>query len=92
MKFTIEKEINNTIKFLDVAVQKVTENFYFNIYRKHTMTGTIIPSDSCHPSEHNYAAIHYVANRMNTYHLNKSNKVYEGQHGFREGYCVDWFD
>jgi len=60
--------------------------------QKHTMTGTIIPSDSCHPSEHNYAAIHYVANRMNTYHLNKSNKVYEGQHGFREGYCVDWFD
>ena len=74
MKFTIEKEINITINY---TVQKATENFYFNIDRKPTITGTIIPSDSCHPHEHNYVAIHYMVNRMNTHHLNKSNKVFE---------------
>jgi len=74
VKFTMEKEIDNTINFLDVTVQKRTESFSFNIYRKPTMTDTIIPSDSCHPPEHKYAAIQDMINRMNTYHLNKSNK------------------
>jgi len=77
MKFTMEKEIDNTINFLDVTVQKRTERFTFNIYRKATMTVTIIPNDTCHPPGHKYAAIHSMINRMNTYHLSKSNKQLE---------------
>ena len=41
------------------------------------MTDTIIPSDSRHPPEHKYAAIHYMVNKKNTDHLNKSNKELE---------------
>ena len=77
MKFTIEKEIKNTIYFLDVTVQNATQNFSFNMYRKRTIIDTIIPSDSCHTPGHKYAAIHYMVNRMNTYQLNKSNKQLE---------------
>ena len=40
-----------------------------DIYRKPTYTGVIIPNDSCHPREHKMAAISYMYNRMNTYHL-----------------------
>jgi len=40
-----------------------------DIYRKPTYTDVIIPNDSCHPREHKMAAIVYMNNRMNTYHL-----------------------
>ena len=39
-----------------------------------TTTDTIIPNDSCHPSEQKYAEIHIMINRMNNYLLNKSSK------------------
>jgi hypothetical protein len=41
----------------------------FNIYRKPTYTDVIIPNDSCHPREQKMAAIRYLHNRLNTYHL-----------------------
>jgi len=66
MTFSIEKEIDNSINFLDITVHKSTENFSFSIYRKPTTTDTIIPNDSCHPPEHKHAAIHYMYNRMNS--------------------------
>jgi len=77
MKFTIEKEIKNTVNFLDVTVQNATEIISFNTYRKPTLTNTISPSDSCHPPEHKYGATNYIANRMNTDQLNKFNKELE---------------
>jgi len=73
MRFTMEKEVDNTINFLDVIVKK-TENFSVNIYWKPTMTDTIIPRDSCQLREHKYAAIRHMVNRMNTYLLDESNK------------------
>jgi len=57
MKFTVENEIDNTINFLDITIQKGNENLSFDIYRKPTTTHTIIPGDSCHPLEHKHAAI-----------------------------------
>jgi hypothetical protein len=49
MKFTMEKEIDNKINFLDIKIMKETENLSFNTYRKPTIRDTIIPNDSCHP-------------------------------------------
>ena len=77
MIFSIEKEIDNSINFLDITVHKSTENFSFSIYRKPTTTDTIIPNDSCHPPEHKHAAIHYMYDRMNSYQLSKSYKEQE---------------
>jgi len=51
----------------------------FSVYRKLTTTDTIIPKDLCHPIEHKQAAIRYLVNRMNNYHLDKAAK--EQEHG-----------
>jgi hypothetical protein len=67
IKFTMENETNNGINFLDITINKETNNFSINIYRKPTTTDVIIPQDSCHPHEHKHAAIRYVLNRLNTY-------------------------
>ena len=39
LKFTIEKEIDCTISFLDVLIHKMTHNFATSVYRKTTFTG-----------------------------------------------------
>jgi hypothetical protein len=56
IQFTLEKEQNNSIHFLDLTIAKIDNNFKFKIYRKPT-TDAIIPADSCHPSEHKMNAI-----------------------------------
>jgi hypothetical protein len=72
--FTMEKETENKINFLDITIQKKENKFSFKIYRKPTTTDSIIPSDSCHPQEQKHAAIRHMINRMNTYSLNKELK------------------
>jgi hypothetical protein len=74
MKFTMEVEKDNKIKFLSITTSKEEKNIFFNTYRKPTTTDTIISSDSCHPPEHKFAAIRYLTNRMQTYNLNAKNK------------------
>jgi len=69
MKFTLEKEQNKKIYFLDIAVTKNHDGLYIEIYRKPTATDSIIPNDSCHPREHKAAAIRYYCNRVKTYKL-----------------------
>jgi hypothetical protein len=71
----MEAETDNSITFLDITIQKESNKFSFNIYRKPTTTDTIIPRESCHPPEQKHAAIRYMINRMNTYQLNDCNKV-----------------
>jgi hypothetical protein len=77
LKFTMETESNNQLNFLDITINKETDKFTFNIYRKPTATDTIIHRASCHPPEHKQAAIQYMINRMNTYDLPDSNKTQE---------------
>jgi hypothetical protein len=69
LKFTIEKEIEHKIKFLDITINREPNKMSVNIYKKPAYTDFIIPNDSCHHREHKMAAIHYLYNRMNTYHL-----------------------
>jgi hypothetical protein len=60
MMFTMEKERDNTINFLDITIKKESDKFEYSIYRKHTTTDIIIPSDSCHLVEHKMAAVRYL--------------------------------
>ena len=53
---------------------KEHDKLIFYIYRKPTTTDSIIPSDSCHPTEHKMAAVRYLTNRMNRYHLSRASK------------------
>jgi hypothetical protein len=77
LKFTIEREHNNSINFLDITVSKETNKFNINIFRKPTTTDTIIPNDSNHPIEQKMAAIRYYANRIQTYSLGPVAKTQE---------------
>jgi len=77
MKFSIEKEMNNSINFLDITIHKNHGNISFSAYRKPTTTDMIIPKDSCHPQEHKQAAIGYLLTRMNNYHLERTAEEHE---------------
>jgi len=69
MKFTAETESSNSINYLDITIHKTPTNWVTSIYRK--PTDTIIPYSSNHPAQHKYAAIRFLYNRLNTYHLHK---------------------
>ena len=71
MKFTAETETDNKLNFLDVTIHRIPNNRKISIYRKPSFTDTIIPYSSNHPAQHKYAAIRFLHNRLNTYHLHK---------------------
>jgi hypothetical protein len=82
MKFTMEKEMDNKISFLDITILNESHSLSFNIYRKHTetdrqtdrQTDTTIPNIYCHSQEHKHAAIRCPVNKMNTYNFSAVNK------------------
>jgi hypothetical protein len=69
LQFTLERETNCRINFLDVTICREHKGFSIDIYRKLTATDVIIPNDSCHHREHKVAAIRYLHNRMVSCHL-----------------------
>ena len=69
LKFTSEKGTESKINFLDITITREQNKFSIDIYRKPTYTDAIIPFDFCHPKEHKMAAIRYLYNRPNSYHL-----------------------
>jgi len=77
LKFTLEKEQNNQINFLDITINKNQDGLSFEIYRKPTATDIIIPNDSCHPREHETVAIRYYCNRLETYKLTPGSRQKE---------------
>ena len=80
LNFTLEKEQNNRINFLDITISKNQDGLAFEIYRKPTATDIIIPSDSCHPREHKTAAIIYYYNRLEMYKLTLESRQNEKDH------------
>jgi hypothetical protein len=73
LNFTVEKETNHKINFLNVTITRDPKKLSVNIYRKPTYTDAIIPRDSCHPKEQKLMAIRYLLNRMNSYQLSPEN-------------------
>ena len=49
LKFTVEKEQNNSLSFLDVLVEKDGTGFLTRVYRKPTFTGQYIRWNSFGP-------------------------------------------
>jgi hypothetical protein len=68
LKFTIKKETDNEINFLDLSITRIDNLLSFSVYRKPT-TNNIIPNDSCHPPGHKAAAKRFLTNRRDTYKL-----------------------
>jgi hypothetical protein len=67
IKFTSELEHNCKINFLDITIHRSPNEAFATIYRKPTASGYLIPHDSCHPSQHKMAGIHYLVNRIVEY-------------------------
>lgn len=79
LKFTIEKESNRQLHFMDITITRTTKKFETDVYRKPTYTDAIIPRDSCHPEEQKMAAIRFFYNRLYQYQLSPVNKEKENR-------------
>jgi len=64
LHFITETEQNNTINYLDISIQKTAHNIRIAITEKPTFTDTIITYSANHPTQHKYAAIRYLYNRL----------------------------
>ena len=49
LKFTLEKEVGGRINFLDLTFHREHNKFSIDIYRKPTLTDTIIPKTHATP-------------------------------------------
>jgi hypothetical protein len=75
--FTHEEEQDKHINYLDITIQRHDSHLSFSVYRKPTYTDSIIPHDSNHPTQHKYAAIRFLYNRLDSYHLQGTNYTQE---------------
>jgi hypothetical protein len=57
MKFTIEKNLHEEIKYLELTINRKDTKLGFSIYRKPTQTDIVIPNSSCHRYEHKLLGI-----------------------------------
>jgi hypothetical protein len=51
LHFTIERQKDKKLNFLDLTIERATEKLSFSINRKPTTSDSIIPNDPCHPPE-----------------------------------------
>jgi hypothetical protein len=68
IQFTAETERDN---YLDISILRTPICMKTSIYRKPTFTDTIIPHTSNQPTQHKYATVKFLYNRLNTYDLEK---------------------
>jgi len=69
LKFTLQKEVERRINFLDLTIHREHNKFSIDIYRKPNFTDTITPNDSCHPEVHKLAVVRSLYDRLDNYHL-----------------------
>jgi hypothetical protein len=67
--FTAEIERDNNINYLDISIHKTPKELKTSIFRKPTVTDTIIPYTSNHPTQHKDTAVRFLYNRLNLYNL-----------------------
>ena len=63
LTFTIEKEQNNALHFLDILVEKEGTGFLTTIFRKPTFTGQYIRWNSCSPKTRQISFIKTLVHR-----------------------------
>ena len=73
IKFTIEKEVDKSINFLDLTITRENNTHNFSIFHKPSYTDTVIHSTSCHPIQHKFASFHSMLHRLLTVPLQTIN-------------------
>jgi len=61
--------VDGYINYLDISIQKAPYKLITSIYIKPTFTESIIPYTSNHLTQHKYAAVKFLYNRLNSYGL-----------------------
>lgn len=64
IKFTVEKENEGTLNFLDLTITRINKKHEFKIFRKPTYTDITIHNNSLHPKSHKLAAYHSMVHRL----------------------------
>ncbi|XP_055605896.1 uncharacterized protein LOC129754060 [Uranotaenia lowii] len=95
IKFTVEKEVEGKLPFLDLLIQRKEDNtLKFGIYRKPTSTDRYITVDSNHFGAQKQAAFHSMAHRLYNIPMEKpefeeeKQKIYEA--GIVNGYDYEF--
>ena len=83
LKFTLERENNNALNFLDLTITRVQQRnrtkFSYKIYRKPTTSKLAIDYNSIHPNSHKWANFRFLLNRLNNIPLSRKNYNIEFQ-------------
>jgi len=66
LEFKMSMEKNRIINYLDLSINRNTNNVDLNIYRKPTYIAITIHFSSNHPYAHTLAVFSYYINRMTT--------------------------
>jgi hypothetical protein len=69
LHFTAETETDNKQNYLDITIHRTPSDLKTAIYIKPTFTDAIIPHNSNHLPTHKFAAVKYLYNRLDKYHL-----------------------
>lgn len=74
-QITLETQINNILNFLDLTVNIDNNKFEYSIYRKPTLTKTIIRHDSNHPYFQKGSSFNSILYRLEHIPLSKHNNI-----------------
>ena len=85
LEFTVESEENQRLNFLDVTIVRTPDGFTFEIYRKPTTCGALIPADSNHHHSHKHAAFRSLIQRLLKIPLNQ--EAYNKELGIIRDLC-----
>jgi hypothetical protein len=77
LHYTAEGETDHALNYLDVSQHRPPTNIRTFIYRKPTSTDTITPFTSSHSTQHKYAAVRYLYDRLNSYSLQNEEYQHE---------------
>ena len=74
LHFTLEKEINNSINFLDLKITKTNNKYIsFDIFRKPTTSKVSINKNSIHPYNQKISNYQFLLHRLNNIPLSRYN-------------------
>ncbi|XP_055590309.1 uncharacterized protein LOC129742433 [Uranotaenia lowii] len=92
IKFTVEKEVEGKLPFLDLLISRKEDNtIKFGIYRKPTSTDRYITADSNHFGAQKQAAFHSMAHRLYNIPMEKED-FEEEKHKILEAGFLNGFD
>jgi hypothetical protein len=75
MKYTLEKEENQTLNYLDLKPQRQKEKITVGVYHKPTQTDITIRNTSNRPTKHKQTAYNDMVHRINTLPITPSVKI-----------------